>query len=171
MKNHIKIIFIICMIYELLTGCSCKTKNGQELLINGGHEQSMGNTITIDKISNNYIKSLHTANPISGEIFCADPTAIEYKGRLYVYATNDHQQYETVGDNGKNDYMHIKSMVVFSTDDMKNWTYHGIIDVESIAPWIINSWAPSIVSRVEEDGLTHFYMYFSNNGCGVGVIT
>ena len=35
----------------------------------------------------------------------------------------------------------------------------------------MNSWAPTITSRVEEDGLTHFYLYFSNNGIGVGVIT
>ena len=35
----------------------------------------------------------------------------------------------------------------------------------------MNSWAPTITSRVEEDGLTHFYLYFSNNGTGTGVIT
>ena len=32
-------------------------------------------------------------NPISASVFCADPTAIDYNGRLYVYGTNDHQQY------------------------------------------------------------------------------
>lgn len=47
-----------------------------------------------------------------------------------------------------------------STDDMVNWTYHGLIKTDSIAPWIVASWAPSIVKRKEKDGKTHFYLYF-----------
>ncbi|MBQ9120358.1 MAG: family 43 glycosylhydrolase [Lachnospiraceae bacterium] len=117
------------------------------------------------------LKPEDTANPISPNVFCADPTGVEYNGRLYIYGTNDHQQYEAVGDDGTNSYEHIKSLVMFSTDDMVNWEYHGLIDTAKIAPWITNSWAPSIVSRIEDDGLTHFYLYFSNNGCGVGVLT
>ena len=38
-------------------------------------------------------KGTASGNPISGSVFCADPTAIEYDGRLYVYGTNDHQQW------------------------------------------------------------------------------
>ena len=121
--------------------------------------------------SNTSWKNTKYNNPISSEFFCADPTAVEYNGRLYVYGTNDHQQFEIVGPEKDNSYEKIKGFVVYSTDDMVNWTYHGVINVGAIAPWIVNSWAPSIVSRVEEDGLTHFYLYFSNNGLGVGVIT
>ena len=123
------------------------------------------------EISETVYKLENTANPISPNVFCADPTSVEFEGRLYVYGTNDHQQYEAVGDDGKNSYEQIKSLVIFSTDDMVNWEYHGSIDTEKIAPWILNSWAPSIVSRAEEDGLTHFYLYFSNSGNGVGVLT
>lgn len=123
------------------------------------------------KISENCYKLENTANPISPNVFCADPTGVEYNGRLYIYGTNDHQQYEAVGDDGKNDYVHIKSIVMLSTDDMVNWEYHGFIDIAKIAPWIVNSWAPSVASRVEADGKTHFYLYFSNSGCGVGVLT
>lgn len=119
-------------------------------------------------LSKNLWKKITTANPISSNVFCADPTSVEYQGRLYVYGTNDHEQYLNAQ---KNSYEKIKSLVCFSTDDMVNWTYHGEINVGKIAPWIINSWAPSICSRVEDDGLTHFYLYFSNNGTGVGVIT
>lgn len=129
---------------------------------------SLNNGIIIDEVSGNVYKNESNANPISPNIFCADPTAVEYNGRLYVYGTNDQQQSE---EGTKNDYAHIKSLVVFSTDDMVNWIYHGRIEVGEIAPWIYNSWAPSIVSRVEDDGLTHFYLYFSNSGNGVGVIT
>lgn len=129
---------------------------------------SLNNGIVIDEVSGNVYKTERNANPISGSIFCADPTAVEYEGRLYVYGTNDTQQAE---QDTTNDYDQIKSLVVFSTDDMVNWIYHGRIETGEIAPWIYNSWAPSIVSRVEDDGLTHFYLYFSNNGSGVGVIT
>lgn len=111
------------------------------------------------------------ANPLLDFQFCADPTAVEYEGRLYVYATNDHQQYGAEGKEGRNTYQHIKSLVMMSTEDMVNWTYHGIIDVKKIAPWILNSWAPSVTSRKEKDGKTHFYLYFSNNGVGTGVLT
>ena len=103
-------------------------------------------------------------------MFCADPTAVEYEGRLYVYGTNDHQQY-LHNKEGKNTYERIKSLVMMSTDDMVSWTYHGTIDTEALAPWIIASWAPSIVSRLEADGKTHFYLYYSNSGFGVGVLT
>ena len=44
---------------------------------------------------------------------------------------------------------------MLSTDDMVNWTYHGLIDVKALSPWGIASWAPSIVSRVESDGKTY----------------
>ena len=107
------------------------------------------------------------ANPILDFQFCADPTAIEYNGRLYVYGTNDHQQYEEAE---KNSYEKIRTLVMMSTDDMVNWTYHGLIPVGEIAPWIIASWAPSIISKPQADGSTLFSLYFSNSGWGTGVI-
>lgn len=109
-------------------------------------------------------------NPLLTNVFCADPTSVEYEGRLYVYGTRDHQQYLEKGDSD-NTYEKIKSFVIMSTDDMANWRYEGEINTAEIAPWIIASWAPSITSRVEEDGLTHFYLYFSNSGAGIGVLT
>ena len=123
---------------------------------------------SIPAVSANVYKTERNANPISGIVYCADPTGVEYEGRLYVYGTNDQQQAE---QDTTNDYDQIRSLAVFSTDDMVNWVYHGRIETGEIAPWIFNSWAPSIVSRVEEDGLTHFYLYFSNSGNGVAVLT
>ena len=108
------------------------------------------------------------ANPLLDFQFCADPTAVEYNGRLYVYGTNDHQQYEA--ETESNTYERIKTLVMMSTDDMVNWTYHGLIPVASIAPWIIASWAPSIISQQQSDGSTLFSLYFSNSGWGTGVI-
>lgn len=77
------------------------------------------------------------ANPILDHVFTADPTAVEFGGRLYVYGTNDSEQYEYAE---KNSYEKIKTLAMMSTDDMVNWTYHGNIPVGEIAPWIINSW-------------------------------
>src|SRR5687767_2998217 len=108
--------------------------------------------------------SSKNANPLLDFIFTADPTAVEYNGRVYVYATNDHQQYEHVGKDGKNTYQHIRTLVMMSSDDMVNWTYHGLINTAALSPWSTNSWAPSITSRLEADGKTHFYLYYSNGG-------
>ena len=127
--------------------------------------------ITMTSLTSISSKTTAEGNPLLSNIFCADPTAVEYEGRLYIYGTNDHQQYEAVGAEGSNTYEHIKSIVMISTDDMVNFTYHGTINVGEICPWALASWAPSITSRVEDDGLTHFYLYFSNSGWGTGVIT
>lgn len=123
------------------------------------------------QVSRKFYKNLNTANPLLSNVFCADPYSFEYKGRLYIYGTNDNQQYKLVGDSGKNTYEHIKSLVCFSTDDLVNWTYHGVLDVQTLAPFILSAWSPAIVYKKEDDGLDHFYMYFSNNGCGVCVLT
>lgn len=176
-----KITALICAAAMLLvSGCSGQNGSGDSTAqtessadsVDSVSEaeiiDSLNNGIIIDEVSGNVYKDERNANPISPNIFCADPTAVEYNGRLYVYGSNDTQQAE---NDTVNDYDYIKSLVVLSTDDMANWIYHGRIEVDEIAPWIANSWAPSIVSRVEEDGLTHFYLYFSNGGGGVGVIT
>ncbi len=118
-------------------------------------------------------------NPISANIFCADPTALEYNGRLYVYGSNDHQQFIANGKKGENSYGEIKSIVVFSTDDMVNWTFHGTIDTKKLcASWVTSpwyqgygvSWAPSVTWRTNEEGVDEFFLYFCNSSHGVGVL-
>ena len=52
-------------------------------------------------------KSTSNGNPISGSVFCADPTALEYNGRLYVYGSNDHQEFIANGKKGDNSYGNI----------------------------------------------------------------
>ena len=118
-----------------------------------------------------YVNGEFFGNPLLDHRFTADPTAVEYNGRLYVYATNDQQQFDESAAGTGNSYEKIKTITMMSTADMVNWTYHGEIPVGDIAPWIYNSWAPSVISRVEADGQTHFYMYFANNGLGTGVLT
>lgn len=117
------------------------------------------------------IKPLTNGNPINPYNFCADPTAIEYEGRVYLYGTNDQQQFDTNGGSESNSYGSIKELVMMSSADMVNWTWHGTINVKDVCKWCGNSWAPSITSRVQDDGLTHFYLYFANGAGGVGVMT
>ncbi len=124
-------------------------------------------------------KHTSNGNPISPNVFCADPTALEYNGRLYVYGTNDHQEFIANGKKGDNTYGNIKSIVVFSTADMVNWTFHGTIDTKKIcSSWVKNpwyqsfgvSWAPSVTWRTTEDGTDEFFLYFCNSSHGVGVL-
>ncbi len=116
-------------------------------------------------------KTASAANPVSPWMLCADPTAVEYEGRMYIYGTNDQQEYNTTKNASNNTYGRIKQLVVFSSADLVNWTHHGTIDVGSLSPWIATSWAPSIASRVEDDGKTHFYLYYTNTASGVGMLT
>ncbi|MCH5176175.1 MAG: family 43 glycosylhydrolase [Prevotellaceae bacterium] len=110
-------------------------------------------------------------NPLSANRYMADPTAVEHDGRLYVYATDDQQEFDYSGGIYTNNYSHITRLRCISTADLVNWTDHGTIDVKAIAPWIATSWAPSVVSRQEADGKTHFYLYFTNSASGIGVLT
>lgn len=120
-------------------------------------------------------KNISECNPISASVFCADPTALVYDGRLYVYGSNDHQQFMANGKQGSNDYGAIKSLVVFSTDDMVNWTFHGTIDVGKLCgSWgwrFAASWAPSVTWREGTNGKDEFFLYFANSGGSIGVLT
>lgn len=184
MKKPIKMLSALCSFMILLTGCSGSDSSAADLSSGSDAKFTPGDikltesaavkSENADPIDYKQSKVLFKAkygynNPISTNIFCADPTSIECDGRLYVYGTNDSQQYELKPQ--ENTYEKIQSLVIFSTDDMVNWRYEGLIDTKSIAPWITASWAPSIVARQEDDGLTHYYLYFSNSGGGVGVIT
>ena len=124
-------------------------------------------------------KTVGNGNPISPCVFCADPTALEYNGRLYVYGSNDSQQFIANGKKGGNDYSAIRSIVVFSTDDLVNWTFHGTIDTKKLCSgWAPNagykgydvSWAPSVTWRTKEDGTDEFFLYFCNNVHGIVVL-
>lgn len=111
------------------------------------------------------------SNPLSANNFMADPTSIVYNGRLYVYATNDQQEFDYSSGILNNTYSKSTQLTCMSTADMINWTNHGVIDVKTIAPWISTSRSPSIVSRKEVDSLTHFYLYFTNSTGSIGVLT
>jgi arabinoxylan arabinofuranohydrolase len=130
--------------------------------------------VEAQSVANAY-KGVSNGNPISACVFCADPTALEFDGRVYVYGSNDSQQFLVNNKKGSNGYGAIKSLVVFSTDDMVNWTFHGTIDVGKLCTswgWrFAASWAPSVTWREGANGKNEFFLYFANSGGSVGVLT
>lgn len=122
------------------------------------------------------IKTPGENNPVSPNSYMADPTAISYNGRMYVYMTNDQQNYEIGMREGGNDYKNITSIRIISTDDMVNWQDHGVVNLtgetgicSSYAGEGSHSWAPSVVYR-NENGKDRFYMYYTNNGTNINVV-
>lgn len=113
-------------------------------------------------------------NPIATQRYMADPYAIEYEGRVYVYGTNDSQSM-VIGADGKipeNKYSNINTLNCYSTADMVNWRDEGIIQVagkNGPASWAKNSWAPAVAHK-KIDGKDKFFIYFADNGSGIGVL-
>lgn len=98
--------------------------------------------------------------PLVSHKFSADPTGLEFNGRLYLYCSND-------TDNDTNGGYTMHSISCYSSDDLKNWTDHGeVLQVSRDVSWATYSWAPSVITNN-----SLFYMYFANNASGIGVAT
>ncbi|MDE7297519.1 MAG: family 43 glycosylhydrolase, partial [Lachnospiraceae bacterium] len=105
--------------------------------------------------------------------FGADPYALVYDGRVYLYMTGDIYEYEADGSIKSNSYGKIQSICVISSSDLVNWTDHGTIYVagrDGSATWANNSWAPAAACK-EIDGKMKFFLYFANSGGGIGVLS
>lgn len=117
-------------------------------------------------------KKLGYGNPIMTQEFGADPYAIVYNGRVYVYMTADDYEYDADGNLLDNSFSYIKTLRVVSSSDMVNWTDHGEIAVageNGAAKWASLSWAPAIAYK-QIDGKDKFFLYFANGGGGIGVL-
>lgn len=121
-------------------------------------------------------KDVSTNNPISTQRYTADPYAIEYNGRVYVYGTNDSEELipDEAGKYADNSYGLIKSLNCYSSADMINWTDHGIIKVAGSggsgpAVWAGNSWAPAVTYK-KINGKDKFFIYFANSANSIGVL-
>lgn len=98
-------------------------------------------------------------NPLITQDFMADPTAVEYDGRLYVFGTADKMETDSKGNVISNSYNTCELRCI-SSADLVNWTDHGTIKVNEVATWAKHSWAPTICKREEKNG-TMFYLYFA----------
>ncbi len=100
--------------------------------------------------------------------FIADPTTIEYDGRLYVYGTTDEIEFDAKANVVENKYNN-HSLSCISTTDMVNWKDEGEIDVHQITDYKAHAWAPTIISK-EIDGTDKFFIYYTTGGDGIAVL-
>lgn len=117
-------------------------------------------------------KKLGYSNPLVTTDFGADPYAIVYDGRVYVYMTSDDYEYDADRNVKNNSFDYIKTLRIISSDDMVNWTDHGEIKVagkDGAAKWANHSWAPAIAYK-KVDGKDKFFLYFANDASGIGVL-
>lgn len=118
------------------------------------------------------LKKMGYDTPVMTQRLGADPYAMVYDGRVYLYMTGDVLEY-TNKKVSSNTYSRINTIAVVSSDDLVNWTDHGTIYAagrNGASKWGNNSWAPAACYK-EIDGKTKFFLYFANNGNGIGVLT
>ena len=86
-------------------------------------------------------------NPIFRNIFTADPAPLVVDDTLYVYVGHD--------EASEGQMFNITEWVVYSTTDMKNWTFHGPVMKPTDFSWAIGeAWASQVI---EKDG--KFWLY------------
>lgn len=123
------------------------------------------------KIAESY-KGLEDTNPLMTQRFGADPYAMVYDDRVYIYMTADAFEHNADKEVTENTYGRINQINVISTDDMVNFTDHGSIKAASdqgSAKWARNSWAPAAAWK-EINGKPKFFLYFADAGGGIGVL-
>lgn len=102
-------------------------------------------------------------NPIIKNIFTADPAAMVYNDRVYIYTGHDEQV--AGGEGFRMDDWH-----VFSSADMVNWTDHGEVLKISDFRWArADAWAGQCIER---NGKFYWYVPMSHrsiNGFAIGV--
>ncbi len=110
-------------------------------------------------------------NPIIRDQFTADPTARVFDGRLYMYPSHDiPSPIERLKD-----WFCMEDYHVFSSDNLTDWTDHGVIISQDNVPWVepksYTMWAPDCVFK---NGTYYFYFPAQpkgGKGFTVGVAT
>lgn len=136
---------------------------------NNENEASEGKKMELTK----NLKIRGNTNPIMTQDFGADPNVVIFDDTLYIYMTADTFETDANGEVLRNTYSKINTIHVVSTKDMKNFTDYGEIPVagpNGIAKWAKNSWAPAAAHKVI-DGKDKFFLYFADNGGGIGVLS
>ena len=108
-------------------------------------------------------------NPIIRDQFTADPTARVFNDKVYLYPSHDIMP--PAGQ--RQDWFCMEDYHVFSSENLTDWTDHGVIVTQNKVPWVkpnsYSMWAPDCVYK---DG--KYYFYFPSNpasgmGFGIGV--
>ena len=100
-------------------------------------------------------------NPIIRDQFSADPTARVFNGKVYLYPSHDIPT--PPGKNLRENWFCMEDYHVFSSENLTDWTDHGVIVTQTKVPWLTrinyDMWAPDCV---EKNG--KFYFYFPVGG-------
>ena len=109
-------------------------------------------------------------NPIIRDQFSADPTARVFNNKVYLYPSHD--IFPPEGQ--RQDWFCMEDYHVFSSENLTDWTDHGVIVTQNKVPWVrpdsYSMWAPDCVERNGK-----YYFYFPSTpagamrGFGVGV--
>ena len=110
-------------------------------------------------------------NPVIRDQFSADPTARVFNNKVYLYPSHDIMP--PAGQ--RQDWFCMEDYHVFSSENLTDWTDHGVIVTQNKVPWVRpNSyamWAPDCVYRNGK-----YYFYFPSApaegkgfGFGIGV--
>jgi hypothetical protein len=71
-------------------------------------------------------------NPLITNQFTADPSARVFNGRVYVYPSHD---IKATPGHGRAGWFVMEDYHVFSSDNLTNWTDHGMIVSQTQVPW------------------------------------
>lgn len=108
-------------------------------------------------------------NPLIMDQFTADPTARGFEGRIYVYPSHD---LPPVPGRGRPNWFCMEDYHAFSSDNLVDWTDHGVILHQTDVPWVNTNayamWAPDCVYK---NGKYYFYFPASakSGGMRIGV--
>lgn len=147
-------------------------------LNDGGNEvndnNDVNNRIRLNNLNAGEVaKMFGYSNPLISHKYGADPYALVYDGRVYIYLTSDAYEYDSNRKIIENTYGKINTITVISSEDMINWTDHGEIPVAGpygAAKWAAHSWAPAAAHKVI-DGKDKFFLYFANDASNIGVLS
>ena len=86
-------------------------------------------------------------NPIVRDQFTADPTARVFNGKMYLYPSHDiPSPIESLKE-----WFCMADYHVFSSDNLVDWTDHGMIITQNNVPWVrpdsYSMWAPDCVYK------------------------
>jgi len=94
-------------------------------------------------------------NPLIMDQFTADPTARVFEGKIYVYPSHD---IPPVPGKTRPDWFCMADYHVFSSENLTDWTDHGVIVSQDKVPWVDATkyamWAPDCVTK---NGKYYFY--------------
>ena len=108
-------------------------------------------------------------NPVIRDQFAADPTARVFNNKVYLYPSHDIMP--PAGQ--RQDWFCMEDYHVFSSENLTDWTDHGVIVTQNKVPWVrpdsYSMWAPDCIERNGK-----YYFYFPSapkdgRGFGIGV--